>query len=289
MSNPFAARGQWLKANLHTHTTQSDGDATPAQRVEQYLRQGYDVLAITDHRTVTPIEPIARDGMVLLRGIELHPACPDGPLYHLVGLNMGAEFRADETLTAQETIDAVRASGGEVVVAHPYWCGHTVPQITALRDVCAIEVYNATCTKIGKGDSSMFWDYCLATGSRLPAVAVDDTHRGRDIFMGWTMIKAVSRSPADILAGLCQGLCYASCGPEILDFAWEDGEMRVACTPVREIHFLCRGSCGRSFYADADKELTAAAWRPPATAGYARVQCVDGEGRCAWLNPVSVP
>ena len=46
--NPFTVRGNWYKANLHTHTTVSDGALSPAERVEQYREAGYSVLAITD-------------------------------------------------------------------------------------------------------------------------------------------------------------------------------------------------------------------------------------------------
>ncbi|RCW36812.1 PHP domain-containing protein [Marinilabilia salmonicolor] len=37
------------KANLHTHTTESDGRFTPSEVVKMYAEAGYSVLAITDH------------------------------------------------------------------------------------------------------------------------------------------------------------------------------------------------------------------------------------------------
>lgn len=37
------------KANLHTHTTVSDGTATPGQMIRTYKNKGYSILAITDH------------------------------------------------------------------------------------------------------------------------------------------------------------------------------------------------------------------------------------------------
>ncbi|MCL2728134.1 MAG: PHP domain-containing protein [Bacteroidales bacterium] len=38
-----------LKANLHTHTTFSDGNRTPDEMIRAYAEKGYDVVAITDH------------------------------------------------------------------------------------------------------------------------------------------------------------------------------------------------------------------------------------------------
>lgn len=40
------------KANLHTHTTASDGDETVSDFVEAYYRAGYDILALTDHGVI---------------------------------------------------------------------------------------------------------------------------------------------------------------------------------------------------------------------------------------------
>ena len=42
--------GQFYKANLHCHTTLSDGEKTPEEIKELYRQQGYSVVAYTDHR-----------------------------------------------------------------------------------------------------------------------------------------------------------------------------------------------------------------------------------------------
>ena len=47
--NSFNEQGRFYRGNLHCHTTQSDGRATPAQRVMEYKAAGYDFLALTDH------------------------------------------------------------------------------------------------------------------------------------------------------------------------------------------------------------------------------------------------
>ncbi len=45
---------EYYKANLHTHTTFSDGEFTLPEMVEKYYDLGYDILAITDHGVVSP-------------------------------------------------------------------------------------------------------------------------------------------------------------------------------------------------------------------------------------------
>ena len=57
ITNPYkdVVWGTWgaYKANLHTHTTFSDGKDSLKDMVEEYYRQGYDVLANADHGVVS--------------------------------------------------------------------------------------------------------------------------------------------------------------------------------------------------------------------------------------------
>ena len=57
ISDPYAtvdweSTGRY-KANLHTHTTVSDGRLNPHEVVDRYHAQGHTILAITDHNRVT--------------------------------------------------------------------------------------------------------------------------------------------------------------------------------------------------------------------------------------------
>lgn len=56
ISNPYegVSWGEWnqYKADLHCHTTASDGDADFNEMIETHYEQGFDSLAITDHGTV---------------------------------------------------------------------------------------------------------------------------------------------------------------------------------------------------------------------------------------------
>ena len=44
----------YYKANLHTHSTYSDGEFTLPDMVEKYYALGYDILAMTDHGVINP-------------------------------------------------------------------------------------------------------------------------------------------------------------------------------------------------------------------------------------------
>ncbi len=46
---PFDQPGRFWKGNLHTHSTASDGEHSPAEVCRRYRDAGYDFLALTDH------------------------------------------------------------------------------------------------------------------------------------------------------------------------------------------------------------------------------------------------
>ncbi len=76
----------WLKGNLHSHTTNSDGKPEPQERVDGYVNQGYDFLCVSDHYKITRTDTLtAPDNFVLVQGAELHPENPFGGQTHHPG------------------------------------------------------------------------------------------------------------------------------------------------------------------------------------------------------------
>jgi len=289
LTNPFEAPGLWYKANLHTHTTTSDGDTSIDDRVRQYRDQRYQVLAITDHGATNDVSALSTDDFLVISGMECHPQAPHGAdLYHFVCLNVPHGFAIPEGSDANTQIRLVKEAGGEVILAHPYWCGHNLTHLLPLEGHIGIEVYNATCSRIGKAYSSVHWDDLLAAGEFVPASACDDTHHGRDIFMGWTMVKCESLTVESVLNALRRGSYYATCGPTITDFRMVDGKVTLQCSPATEVHFLCARSSGTSVYADDGDPIVCAEFAPNLSRQYVRAEIVDARGRRAWTNPIAL-
>jgi len=75
-------------ADLHLHTTASDGSYTPEQLVDFYSSHGFKAVAITDHDAWDAIDPTAelarKVGLEVLPGIELSTAVGDAEI-HLLG------------------------------------------------------------------------------------------------------------------------------------------------------------------------------------------------------------
>ena len=74
------------KANLHSHTTNSDGSFTPEELIGRYRELGFDAVAFSDHRTVNRISEYDGRGMTLICGAEMHPDGPRGLFWHMLAL-----------------------------------------------------------------------------------------------------------------------------------------------------------------------------------------------------------
>lgn len=86
-----------LYANLHNHTTHSDGVYSPCEIVEVAKREGYGALAVTDHDTVTACaevrEECRRAGLEWVFGAEFSSPCPSiGVNFHIVGFHFDPQY-----------------------------------------------------------------------------------------------------------------------------------------------------------------------------------------------------
>lgn len=61
------AEKRWLLAELHCHSTNSDGKLTPKEIVALYEERGYDILAITDHNFLTEV---SSKKMIIIPALE---------------------------------------------------------------------------------------------------------------------------------------------------------------------------------------------------------------------------
>jgi len=103
-------------ADLHIHTTFSDGAATPAMVVTRAIERGLSVVAITDHECIDGALEAARvapSRCDVIAGEEV--STRDG---HVLGLFLSEAVRPG--MTAAETVAAIHAQGGLAIPAHPY-------------------------------------------------------------------------------------------------------------------------------------------------------------------------
>ncbi len=140
------------RADLHMHTTASDGWPAPHQLVDHARLIGLDVIAVTDHDTIEGALRAAEYAERLLSGRRSRPgeevSSRDG---HIVGLFL--EKRIRPGMSAAATVDAIHDQGGLAVAVHPFWRTqrrtrsarvHGVGWLAAELEFDAVEVENAT-------------------------------------------------------------------------------------------------------------------------------------------------
>ncbi len=286
--NPFESPGVWLKGNLHSHSTESDGLRDPEYVVRWYVDHGYDFLAITDHRTRTIVDPPDGSSLILLPSMELdgRDESFDGE-YHLTGIGLASLDRTESGTSLQAAVDQVKADGGLAILAHPHWLGVAPHRLFPISGLDGLEVFNVHCEGInGKGDSGQLWDHALDVGMTLHGFAVDDTHWGRpDAGAAWIMARSETRTAAGVCDALAAGCFYSTQGPEIHSFAIDGNVAHARCSPVADIRFVSQRTFGKRVKAE-NGEIEEAEFVLYGQERYVRLVCIDRDGRTAWSNPL---
>jgi hypothetical protein len=140
------------RADLHMHTSFSDGWPSPAELVDHVvMNTDLNVIAVTDHDTIEgalrAVERADRRRKIeVIVGEEV--SSRDG---HILALFL--ESRVRPGMSAAATVHAIHDQGGIAIAAHPFWRTlrqvrsgpvHGVGWLAAELDFDAIEVENAT-------------------------------------------------------------------------------------------------------------------------------------------------
>lgn len=117
------------RADLHTHSTASDGTLAPAVLVRQASRRGLTILALTDHDTTSGLaEAIATGaalGMRVIPGIELSTAVSAGEV-HILGYGIDPQNQTlQQALTRYRQARRERA---ERIIARLHELGVDLPE-----------------------------------------------------------------------------------------------------------------------------------------------------------------
>ncbi|HEY7200499.1 MAG TPA: PHP-associated domain-containing protein [Candidatus Dormibacteraeota bacterium] len=129
------------RADIHIHTTMSDGAATPVQVARVLARSGLCVAAVTDHDTVSGglrvREALAGRGPEVIVGSEVSTA--DG---HVLALFVDRDL--PRGLSARDTVALIHDRGGLAIAAHPFFPIHSVGDLATRLPFDAVEVANGT-------------------------------------------------------------------------------------------------------------------------------------------------
>jgi predicted metal-dependent phosphoesterase TrpH len=130
-----------MKAIIHVHSRYSfDCLTSPEKLVDMAVKNGIDVLCITDHDTlqgsIQALEYAQKrygDALKIIIGAEYKTDCGD-----IIGLNLKEEIYLKK---AEEVIKAIKQQGGLVLLPHPFVSHKNIDFLAEQAD--AIEVFNA--------------------------------------------------------------------------------------------------------------------------------------------------
>ncbi len=260
--------GNFYKANLHVHTTISDGQMSPEEIKRIYMEKGYSVVAYTDHEIMVPHPELTDESFLAITSTEISVNqkydCDFlySKTYHLniyspepskscfntfdkskLWLNHSFGFitpeqekvNYDRVYTVDCINDVIKKANDEgclVSYNHPVWSLQDYSDYIDLEGVWGVELYNTGCARNGYFDSAKPLDDLLRKGERVFPLATDDAHRIEDCFGGFVMIKAEDLSYDKIFCALKRGDFYSSTGPEFYEISIENGVVKIKTSPV---------------------------------------------------------
>ena len=306
------------KANLHSHSTLSDGAITPEVMKDAYKAAGYSVLAITDHNVFIPHNELTEVDFLMLNGIEYNLDPHDGtertchfcaiagnkdteiqPMFHREKYCIRGAVEArrlvkfDESLPdyerrysaegVSEMMKACRDAGFFVTYNHPKWSLEHYPEYMGYDGFHAMEIMNYGSITLGYPEyNEQVYDDMLAAGKRVFCSATDDNHTvTKDAFGGFSYIFAKELTYESVMEALFAGRFYASNGPEISALWAEDGVLHVEVPGAREIRAFTGFRRASRKIGTPDAPVTSFAYTPDASCKYVRFSVVDFEGRVA--------
>ena len=281
-----------FKANLHTHSTISGGKLTPEEIKEAYKELGYSILAITDHCAMIPHTDLTDPDFLMVTGMEMdilqssaRKTCHlcflsrDPQLQWIPFVDPTAESMAPYMAQCEsedfpyvyspENLNRIIAKANEkgmlVTYNHPAWSQEYYPDYSVYEGLWALEYRNSTCIAGGTDENNgwVFREF-INMGKPLMPIMADDMHsrciprNGHPILgQSWTVVATDKLEYGCVMDALARGDLYASCGPEIHSLIWDDGILRVKCSPATRIQLIKNRRPNRQ---DWGEDLTEAAF-----------------------------
>ncbi|HHV62460.1 MAG TPA: CehA/McbA family metallohydrolase [Firmicutes bacterium] len=293
--DPYDVPGEYYKAQLHAHTTRSDGKMGVADVIRVYEDRGFRFLALTDHDKVfDPAAPDVSDvtglnganaKILIIPGEEHTIPYILWPLgHHMLRLFVTSGTRER---TAQAIVDSTQKDGGLAIPCHPSWTGNlgtgewTGEELASLSGYRLMEIYNF---HSNTGENIQRWHAVLRSrgpGSPVWGIAVDDSHEEGHIGIGWVMIKAKAFSLSAAKEALQGGHFYATTGPTV-EFGVERRRIFAQAADGKvDIRFIDFENKPVAVF----RSVREASYEPVGTEGFVRVEVTDTHGRTAWSQP----
>ena len=245
------------KANLHCHSTLSDGRFTVKQHKENYLAHGYSIVAFSDHNKLIPHKDLKDERFLPITSVEIDMTEPvkgtwlTARTYHINFFSEDEDRkkfirvdRAYDVGVANDMIKRAREEGFLSQYNHPRWSLQSSPDYIGLEGLDLFEVFNTGCEKeMANGYGEREFEQMLVAGKYPCPSATDDNHNAcmdlqspyNDSFGGFNMICMDKLEYGEFFKAVKRGDLYASTGPVIKSLYIEDGKVHLECSPCRTV------------------------------------------------------
>ncbi|MEM4718250.1 MAG: PHP domain-containing protein [Desulfurococcaceae archaeon] len=171
-----------LKADLHIHSSHSDGKASPVEILYTALDYGLNIISITDHDTfsgsISALKLASSIGIVVIPGVEVRTNKGDILLY--------CESEIDFPRIVDKLIEKAHSENCLVVPAHPFDILRlgVGDYLFETKQWDAIEIWNASANK---GANMKAINAAMLLGK--PGLANSDAHLPSEIGVAYTIIE----------------------------------------------------------------------------------------------------
>lgn len=212
--------GSFYKANLHCHSTLSDGALSPEEIKELYKKKGYSVVAYTDHNILIPHDDLNDDDFLALNGFEadlneniagetdwrklkcvhfcaiaLDRQNITQPCWSRRFAGIGEKnadlVKFDENEPEYERVytgekvsemmQKCREKGFFITYNHPTWSVESYNEYMSYSGMHAMEMFNGGCLVAGYDDyNPRVYDDMLQGGKKIFCIGADDNHNHAD-------------------------------------------------------------------------------------------------------------
>ena len=259
------------KGDFHMHTIASDGSETPQRTAANYRKEGYDVIAMTEHNAFNSSAEVKdklsfMENYELICGEEVH----NGYIGHLHIVNIGGSYSVNEiwlndrerimrevdelskTVEIPSGIDKreylyrlwtyreIKKSGGYAIYPHPYWnvrdhyhVETSMSKAILKNGLCdAYEVIGGCSPQENNIQVALYYDL-VSQGIKLPVVGSSDSHSSMPGASHFAQIYTIVFGRENVIESISDGYSVAV-------EAWKGENIRIYgdFRLVKYAHFL---------------------------------------------------
>jgi hypothetical protein len=216
------------KADLHCHTTESDGGNSPLTMINEFKTQGFDVVSLTDHDFYPPITPtwpwsnydIDSGDIIAIQGNEVgwFWGLNDERNQHHIG-SLYNDYGGDPDSNEHETMQGIGEKDGLAIFNHPAGTAYKssaaaeydwyLPFFKQYPHLIGLEVQNNIAfTGNHLTGHCRIWDYLLQYFSPIRKIfgfATSDAHNKLGIGACYSLLLSSEKTDASIRTAIEKG------------------------------------------------------------------------------------